>query len=136
MADHGLVFCTRSGTQLDAANIRRQFRDIADAAGLGRGWTPRELRHAFVSLLSASGTPVEEIARLAGHSSTRTTEVIYRRELGCSRPAGHPRWAAGLRRECLEPQRIWQELIQAAGSWKCQITSDGQPPPARAADGR
>jgi len=34
-----------------------------------------------VSLLSASGTPVEEIARLAGHSSTRTTEVIYRREL-------------------------------------------------------
>jgi hypothetical protein len=25
--------------------------------------------------------PVEEIARLAGHSSTRTTEVIYRREL-------------------------------------------------------
>ena len=79
--DHGLVFCTRAGTQLDAANIRRQFRDITDAAGLGRGWTPRELRHTFVSLLSASGTPVEEIARLAGHSSTRTTEVIYRREL-------------------------------------------------------
>jgi integrase len=25
--------------------------------------------------------PVEEIARLAGHSSSRTTEVIYRREL-------------------------------------------------------
>ena len=25
--------------------------------------------------------PVEEIARLAGHSSTRTTEVIYRKEL-------------------------------------------------------
>jgi integrase len=79
--DHGLVFCTRAGAQLDAANIRRQFRDITDAAGLGRGWTPRELGHTFVSLLSASGTPVEEIARLAGHSSTRTTEVIYRREL-------------------------------------------------------
>jgi integrase len=79
--EHGLVFCTRAGTPLDAANIRRQFRDITDAAGLGRGWTPPELRHTFVSLLSASGTPVEEIARLAGHSSTRTTEVIYRREL-------------------------------------------------------
>ena len=25
--------------------------------------------------------PVEEIARLAGHASSRTTEVIYRREL-------------------------------------------------------
>jgi integrase len=42
---------------------------------------PQEFRHTFVSLLSATGTPVEEIARLAGHSSTRTTEVVYRREL-------------------------------------------------------
>jgi hypothetical protein len=25
--------------------------------------------------------PVEEIARLAGHSSSRTTEVIYRKEI-------------------------------------------------------
>jgi integrase len=79
--DHDLVFCTRVGTALDAANIRRQFRDITDIAGIGRGWTPQELRHTFVSLLSASGTPVEEIARLVGHSSTRTTEVIYRQEL-------------------------------------------------------
>jgi integrase len=46
-----------------------------------RRWTPRELRHSFVSLMSSSGVPVEEIARLAGHSSTRTTEVVYRREL-------------------------------------------------------
>ena len=28
-----------------------------------------------------SGVPVEEIARLVGHTSTRTTEVVYRREL-------------------------------------------------------
>ena len=31
--------------------------------------------------MSASGVPVEEIARIAGHASTRTTEVVYRREL-------------------------------------------------------
>ena len=79
--DHDLVFSSRIGTPLDAGNIRRQFRDITDAAGLGRGRTPQELRHTFVSLLSGSETPVEEIARLAGNSSTRTTEVIYRREL-------------------------------------------------------
>jgi hypothetical protein len=30
---------------------------------------------------STSGVPVEEIARLAGHTSTRTTEIVYRREL-------------------------------------------------------
>jgi integrase len=40
-----------------------------------------ELRTSFVSLMSQSGVPVEEIARLVGHTSTRTTEVVYRREL-------------------------------------------------------
>ena len=34
-----------------------------------------------VSMMSYQGVPVEEIARLAGHASSRTTEVIYRREL-------------------------------------------------------
>ena len=79
--DCGLVFTTTVGTELDAANVRRSFRSICKAAGVGENWTPRELRTSFVSLLSASGVPVEEIARLAGHSSSRTTEVIYRKEL-------------------------------------------------------
>jgi integrase len=79
--DHGLVFTTRVGTQLDAGNVRRQFKATCKAAGIGEDWAPRELRTSFVSLLSASGVPVEEIAWLAGHSSSRTTEVIYRREI-------------------------------------------------------
>ncbi len=80
-SEHDLVFATRSGTAMDAANVRREFRAICTAAGIGTGWTPRELRHSFVSLMSTSGVPVEEIARLAGHTSTRTTEIVYRREL-------------------------------------------------------
>ena len=51
------------------------------SAKTGELWTTREMRHSFVSLMSSSGVPVEEIARLAGHSNTRTTEVVYRREL-------------------------------------------------------
>jgi hypothetical protein len=31
--------------------------------------------------MSHGGVPVEEIARLAGHSPSRTTETIYRREV-------------------------------------------------------
>jgi len=80
-SDQGLVFTTSIGTALDAGNVRKQFKAICKAAGLGEDWAPRELRTSFVSLLSWSGMPVEEIARLAGHSSTRTTEVIYRKEL-------------------------------------------------------
>src|ERR1700730_5789037 len=79
--DNGLGFTTAAGTELDAANVRRSFRSVCRAAGIGEGWAPRELRTSFVSLLSASGVPVEEIARLGGHASSRTTEVIYRKEL-------------------------------------------------------
>jgi integrase len=54
---------------------------VTKAAWLGERWVPKELRTSFVSLMSHRGVSVEEIARLAGHSSSRTTETIYRREL-------------------------------------------------------
>jgi hypothetical protein len=57
------------------------FKRVCTAAGTGDGWTPRELRTSFVSLLSHRGVSIEEIARLVGHASTRTTEIVYRREL-------------------------------------------------------
>lgn len=79
--ENDLVFCTSIGTALDAANVRRGFRKVADDAKLPGTWTPRELRHSFISLLSASGTHIESIAQLAGHASTRVTEVVYRHEL-------------------------------------------------------
>jgi len=44
-----LVFTGRVGTPLDAHNVRRDFRKVAEAAGLRAGeWTPRELRHSLV----------------------------------------------------------------------------------------
>jgi integrase len=79
--DSGLVFTTHVGTALDAGNVRRMFKRVSKAAGVGDSWTPRELRTSFVSLMSHHGVSIEEIARLAGHASTRTTEVVYRREL-------------------------------------------------------
>lgn len=78
---HDLVFATRDGKTLDAANVRREFRAVVKAAAIAGSWTPRELRHTGISLLSLSGLATEEIARIAGHSNTRTTEVVYRREL-------------------------------------------------------
>jgi integrase len=79
--DTGLVFTTHHGAALDAANVRKMFKRVCTAASIGDGWTPRELRTSFVSLLSHHGVSIEEIARLVGHASTRTTEVVYRREL-------------------------------------------------------
>jgi integrase len=79
--DTGLVFTTHLGAALDAGNIRKMFKRVCKAAGIGDSWTPRELRTSFVSLMSHRGVAIEEIARLVGHASTRTTEVVYRREL-------------------------------------------------------
>jgi integrase len=81
--EDGIVFATAKGTPMDAANVRR---DLRRALKLVRGidpaqWTPRELRHSFVSLLSASGLRIEDIAGLVGHQGTRVTEQVYRHEL-------------------------------------------------------
>ncbi|MFG2071691.1 site-specific integrase [Nonomuraea maritima] len=78
----GLVFCTKNGTPLSAGNVRRDFRKVVDSAGLvGSEWTPRELRHSFVSLLSDSGVPIDDISQLVGHANTVVTETVYRFQL-------------------------------------------------------
>ena len=79
--DNGLVFTTALGTQLDAADVRRSLRAICRRAGLAEEWTPRELRHTFVSLLSDNGMANEEISRLVGHSSSNVTETVYRHQI-------------------------------------------------------
>ncbi|GAA1663672.1 hypothetical protein GCM10009733_071690 [Nonomuraea maheshkhaliensis] len=76
--DHNLVFCTSVGTPLDASNVRRAFRKTTRRAGLGTTWSPRELRHSFVSIMSDQGVPIETIADLVGHAGTR---AVYRHQL-------------------------------------------------------
>lgn len=79
----GLVFSSAVGTELDAANVRRAFRKVLEKAkGIeAADWTPRELRHSFVSLLSDAGVPIEQISRLMGHNGTAVTELVYRHQL-------------------------------------------------------
>lgn len=80
--EDALVFATSNGTAMTAHNVRRDFRKVVAAAGLdSKRWIPRELRHSFVSLLSDSGLPVENIARLVGHQNTTVTETVYRHQL-------------------------------------------------------
>ncbi|MGW0594807.1 tyrosine-type recombinase/integrase [Streptosporangium sp. NPDC002607] len=67
---------------MDSHNVRRAFRRIVKDAGLpAKNWTPREMRHSFVSPLSDSGVPLEDIARLVGHSGTAVTEAVYRKQI-------------------------------------------------------
>lgn len=68
---------------MDKDNARRAFRAaLGKVPGLDPAdWTPRELRHSFVSLLSDSGMALEEISRLVGHSGTSVTELVYRHQI-------------------------------------------------------
>ncbi|MFF7237699.1 Scr1 family TA system antitoxin-like transcriptional regulator [Streptomyces collinus] len=81
--EHGLVFSSAVGKPLDAANVRRAFRQaLKGIEGINADeWTPRELRHSFVSLLSDRGVPLEEISRLVGHSGTAATEEVDRKQI-------------------------------------------------------
>lgn len=75
------MFGTRNNTEVLAGNVRRALRAVLKPIGLPPDWTPRELRHSFVALMSANGAPIELISRLVGHSKSSTTEVVYRQEL-------------------------------------------------------
>jgi len=58
-----------------------EHKRVCTEAGIGEDWISRELRTTFVSLMSHRGVSIEEIAWLVGRASTRTTEIVYRREL-------------------------------------------------------
>jgi len=81
--EHGLVFASTTGTQRNANHVLRSFRAILHKTTLtAADWTPREMRHSFVSLLSDSGVPVENIARLVGHAGgSEVTETVYRKQI-------------------------------------------------------
>ncbi len=72
------MFCREDGTPLDRWHVRKEFQKITKAARLGGAWTSRELRHSFVSILSANDVRLEDISDLVGYSSMSVTETVYR----------------------------------------------------------
>ncbi len=60
-------------------NVR--FKQVMEAAGLGSDWQPRETRHSFVSIASANGASIEDIADAAGHVNPTVTRAVYRHQI-------------------------------------------------------
>jgi integrase len=75
--ENDLVFTTRLGRPVDHSALREHLSAVTQRAGLGH-WHPHELRHSAVSLLSAAGVRLEDVADVMGHRSTRTTSAVYR----------------------------------------------------------
>jgi integrase len=76
-ADDRLVFATRVGSVLSPSNVRRELDRICTEAGVP-AVNPNELRHTAASLLSDAGVPLEQIADVLGHGSTRMLDQTYR----------------------------------------------------------
>ena len=66
-----------SGPRTSGATSRRS----AAGPAIGKGWTPREQRHTFVSVLSDSGVDIEQIADAVGHVNSTVTKAVYRHQI-------------------------------------------------------
>jgi integrase len=75
--ERALVFPSEIGSFTDPSNFRRSLAALTKRAKLG-SWHPTELRHSAVSLLSAAGVPLEQLADVMGHTTTRMTAEVYR----------------------------------------------------------
>ena len=80
-ADTAFVFASKTGTALNRSNVRnRGLAPALEAAGLS-GRTPmitfHDLRHAFASIMIAQGITSIVLAKVLGHTDSRTTERIY-----------------------------------------------------------
>lgn len=78
--EHDLIFPTEIGTACSDRYFRRSFQRATRAAGIDGKWTPHELRHSCISILSDAGEPLEKIADLVGHADTRMMST-YRHQI-------------------------------------------------------
>jgi integrase len=80
----GLVFASEVGTPIDPSNLRRATKALCVQAKVVPV-SPNELgRHSASSLLYDAGIPLDAIADLLGHESTRMLEQHYRHRLRTS----------------------------------------------------
>ncbi len=78
---HDLVFRDDAGRPMSRQRMNVRFKDVLEAAGLGRDWQPRETRHSFVSIANEHGASIEDIADAAGHVNSNVTRAVYRHQI-------------------------------------------------------
>jgi integrase len=98
------VFGTRRDTVPTAQVIRTQFRAVVAQARIAGSWTPRDLRHTFVSIMSDRGAKIELVADLVGHKDLAATWIVYRHQLRPVITRGADLMDAAHREEHLSPQ--------------------------------
>jgi integrase/recombinase XerD len=74
----GPLLLSNEGGRLDRHKVRRIVARIGKAAGVGRTVAPHDLRHGYVTLALASGSPLHRVQEGARHADPRTTQRYNR----------------------------------------------------------
>ena len=75
LSPDALIFCSRNGTPLTMANVRRQLRHVMELAGI-EGVTPHKFRRTVATAINESAD-VELAAELLGHTDSKITIQHY-----------------------------------------------------------
>ncbi len=71
----GPVFTGKQGRRLNQEMASKRFRDVADRAGLKKGFRFHDLRHTCASFLVAAGVSDRIASTILGHSDKRMMDV-------------------------------------------------------------
>ena len=74
--DSEYLFVSKTGKHLDKNIPNNIIKDLSKRAGISN-WTCHSTRHAAITLLLESEVSIEEVAKIAGHTSVNTTLKNY-----------------------------------------------------------
>ena len=74
--DSEYLFVSKTGKHLDKNIPNNIIKDLSKRAGISN-WTCHSTRHAAITLLLESDVSIEEVAKIAGHTSVNTTLKNY-----------------------------------------------------------
>lgn len=77
------VFVSTTHSILDPRNFARELKARTEKTGLHIH--PHKLRHTAVSLMCDQGVPMDDVSKIVGHRSSRTTSDLYRSMLADGR---------------------------------------------------
>ncbi len=73
-----ILFLFNREGKLSKDTIQKIVQTFAKKAGIKKRVYPHLLRHSFVTLLLESGTELEIIQKILGHSNLKTTQISTR----------------------------------------------------------
>jgi integrase len=75
--EHGYVFASEVGTQIDGHNLWRQFKGLLKQAGLPEDIHFHDLRHTALTRMLAEGKPLAVAQAIIGHSTPGLALKVY-----------------------------------------------------------